>query len=345
SNNPRALSSRALVVVAAVAVITLCLWALQPLVEVALLVFAGVLLAVFLRGVSDWICRKIGLPQPWSLAAVVVGIVGILVAGAWLLAPSLAAQIDELVRRVPEALGRLGDRLTQYEWGRRLVSTVSEWDAFAPRRALQGATSLLSTTAGAVTSFLVFVFLGLFLAAEPKVYRKGLLKLVPIPRRARADEILSDTGCVLRRWLLGRFFSMSVVGAMTWIGLAVIGIPIAATLALLAAILTFIPYIGPLLSLLPAALLALLEGPATVGYVVALYAGIQLVESYLLTPMVQRQAVSLPPALTLTGVLVMGALAGGIGLVLATPLTAALLVLVTRVYVQDVLHDPDPSAA
>jgi predicted PurR-regulated permease PerM len=331
--------SRALAALAAVAVIGLSVWVLGGLADPLLLVFAGVLLAIFLRGTSGWLSRHTRLPAGWALAVVLVTLAGLVALSAWLMAPSIATQIDELTRRVPEAADRLSNRLEHYGWGRKLVSQVTDWNLPALRRTLAGATSFLSTSAGVVTSFVVFLFVGLFLAIDPSAYRRGVLRLVPIRKRARAAVVLDEVGGVLGQWLLGKFLSMAVVGGLTYGGLALLGIPLAPTLALLAALLTFIPYVGPLLALVPAILLGWLEGPTQAGYVFALYMGIQLVESYLLTPLVQKRTVSLPPALTIVSQVVMGTLIGGLGIVLATPLAAALLVVVKRAYVQDALGD------
>jgi predicted PurR-regulated permease PerM len=133
--------------------------------------------------------------------------------------------------------------------------------------------------------------------------------------------------------------SMIVVGLLTAVGLWALGMPLALTLGLLAALLTFIPNLGPTLAVVPAALLALLQSPTKSLYVILLYLVIQAVESYLLIPLVQRQAVSLPPALTITAQVLLGILVGGFGLVLATPLTAAVMVLVRMLYIEDALGD------
>ena len=132
---------------------------------------------------------------------------------------------------------------------------------------------------------------------------------------------------------------MIIIGVLTAVGLWLLGVPLALTLGLLAALLTFIPNIGPILAVVPAALLALLQSPTRALYVVLLYLGIQTVESYLLTPLMQKRTVSLPPALTIFAQVLMGILVGRIGLVLATPLTAALFVLVKMLYVEDILGD------
>jgi predicted PurR-regulated permease PerM len=138
--------------------------------------------------------------------------------------------------------------------------------------------------------------------------------------------------------MLGKLAAMIAVGLLTWLGLLALDIPLSLTLALLAALLTFFPNFGPVLSAVPAVLLGLLEGPARAAYVVALYLGVQTVESYILTPLIQRQTLSLPPALTLVAQVVLGTLAGAIGVAVATPLTVVLIVLVTHLYVEDVLE-------
>ncbi|AUX29046.1 MULTISPECIES: AI-2E family transporter [Sorangium] len=329
-----------MVALAAAAVIGLLLWTLRAVFDVVALVFAGILLAVFLRGIGDWLSRRTPLSSGWALIVTVAALAAVVTAGVWLIAPSLAAQVDELAQRLPQAARRIAEHAGRYAWGRELAERLSDVRVLPhARQALVGATRLLSTTLGALAGAVIVLFVGLFLAAEPATYRKGLLRLVPIARRERASTVLDDTGHILRRWLLGRLLSMAVVGVMTWIGLALLGIRLALVLAILAATLTFVPYIGPLLALVPAALLGLLQGPAMAGYVAALYLGIQLVESYLITPLIQRSTVSLPPGLILATQVLMGTLTGGLGVVLATPLLAALVVLAKRVYVEGVLGD------
>jgi predicted PurR-regulated permease PerM len=199
-----------------------------------------------------------------------------------------------------------------------------------------------STALGGFGSLVVILFVGLFAAFEPALYRRGLLRLLPPGRRARAGEILSLMAHTLRMWMLGKMASMALVGIATWVGLALLGIPLAVVLSLLAAVLAFIPNLGPILSVIPAILLALLQGSTTALWVAGLYVGIQAVESYILTPLLQKNLVSLPPAVTLIAQVIMGTLAGGLGVIVATPLTAAALVLIKEAYVRDLLGDDDP---
>jgi predicted PurR-regulated permease PerM len=188
-------------------------------------------------------------------------------------------------------------------------------------------------------SVLIFLFLGLYLAIDPDVYRRGLLRLVPLPKRPRVQDILDEIGHILGRWLVGRIFSMLVVGGITMLGLWLLQVPLPLALGLLAALGELVPNFGPLLAFIPALLLAFTDNSSHALGVLGLYLAVQGLESYVLTPLVERRAVSLPPALTITAQVLLGLLAGGLGLVLAAPLTATAMILVQRLYVEDVLHD------
>ncbi len=182
-------------------------------------------------------------------------------------------------------------------------------------------------------------FVGLYAAYEPDLYRNGLIKLVPIDRRDRTKEVLNEMRSALGRWLVGRFFSMAIVGIATGIAMWLLGIPLPMSLGVLAALLTFIPNFGPLLAAVPQMLLAVNGGTQTVLYVVLFNVILQTVESYLITPLVQRHEVSLPPILTIAAQLVMGVLVGIIGVMMAAPLVVVAMVLVQMLYVQDRLGD------
>jgi predicted PurR-regulated permease PerM len=312
-------------------------------VEVLLLIFAGLLLAIFLRSLADWVKEHTPLSAGWALAAVTLALAALLVGGVGLLAPSVAVQIDELSENLPDSVKRLEDRLDDSRWGQWLLSQAKEADQFLPerQRMLRQATGIFSTTLGTVTGLAIILAVGLYLAAEPGTYRKGVVQLVPAARRSRAREVLAEVGSTLRWWLWGKLLGMLGIGVLTTLGLWLLGVPLALALGLLAALLTFIPNIGPILAVVPAALLALLDSPTKALSVLGLYLAIQTVESYLITPLVQRRTISMPPALTITAQLVLGVLLGAMGVVLATPLTAAAMVLVKMLYIDDALVSTD----
>jgi predicted PurR-regulated permease PerM len=204
---------------------------------------------------------------------------------------------------------------------------------------LSQVTGLFSRTLNAITNFVLILFIGLYLAVTPDLYVGGLVGLVPVGRRSRARQVIQAAGHTLRWWLVGRIFSMIVIGVLSVLGLWLIGVPLALVLGLLAGLLGFIPILGPILALVPPLLLALSNSPQQALYVVLLYGGIQIVESYFLTPMVQQRAVSLPPVLTISSQLILGLLFGFMGIAMAPPLAAMGMVLVQMLYVEDTLGD------
>src|SRR5690606_11173520 len=138
-----------------------------------------------------------------------------------------------------------------------------------------------------------------YLAAEPNLYATGVTKLFPPAKRDRVLQVLFEVSETLRWWLVGKVGSMVFIGILTWIGLSILGIPLALTLGLIAGLLSFIPNFGPIISAVPAILLAFIQSPIQALYVAALYIGVQLIESNLVTPIIERETVELPPALTI----------------------------------------------
>jgi len=305
--------------------------------DLLLLVFAGVLLAIFLRTLSAWLAGATRLPMGVALAVVVLAILGSAVLAGVLYAPRLAEQGDQLTETLPRAVSDLTSRIREYSWG--------EWmlDRFAARAsdtdvAGRAQTALSRLMDGAV-SVIVILFTGLYLAAEPRPYVRGLLHLVPPRHRRRAAETLYATGHVLRWWLFGQALAMALVGLAMGFGLGFIGVQFAFALGVLAGLFEFIPLIGPVIALGPALLIALANDFQQAMYVLVLYTIVQTGESYLLTPLVQRKAVELPPVVTITTQVGLAWAAGPIGLLVAVPLTAVAMVAMQMLYVGDRLGD------
>ena len=342
---------RAGIVVGLVAATVLGLLFIGTALQVLLLLVAGVLLAVFFRGLGSWLSRHTPLSEGWGVLVAVVGIVAMLVGIGWLLAPRISAQWAQLSSQLPNSLGQLRQQLQQYRLGRalmeqepslselkdKLMNSRGEW----VRRSL----GVASTTLGILADGYLILFISAFMAAQPAPYRQGIILLIPKAHRERAREVLNQLGRTLFRWLLGKLFSMLVVAVLTALGLWLLSMPLALTLALFAGLFSFIPNFGPLIGLVPALLLAFTQGPTKALYVVLLYLAVQLVESNLITPLVQRRMVALPPALVILSQVVLGVFTGSLGLILATPIVAMLLVLVKMLYIHDVLDDPQPEAA
>ena len=344
---PRSLASGATLahagVVAALFVALLVAWYAR---DVLLFAFAGVLLAVFLRTLARWVHRRTRLPTSVALAAVVILILGSITLTFWLRGPAIASEFEALREDVPRAAAAVEERLQQYEWGRRVVDGLPSLEEALPnaRSAVSRVTGVVSRTFGALTTFVVILFLAIAFAATPRPYVSGLLALVPPRKEARAREVLERVTDTLWWWMVGRVLSMAVIGVATGIGLWLLGIPLAFTLAVIAALLTFIPNIGPLLAALPAVLLGLAQSSRMALYVALLYLGVQAVETYVLGPVIDRRTVALPPALTVIAQLLLVMVAGILGAALAAPLAAVVVVLVGMLYVHDVLGRPEGGA-
>jgi len=334
------LTKRTLIVaVAGTAVIALLL-AVWHVSQILLLIFASLLLALFLRTLAEFISRHTPLSVNWSLAVVVLTLLGVFVLILALYGPAIADGFYQLFRQLPTALDRLRNTLGQYAWGPAVLDTLSRaGDTMTNPQQLSRIAGIFSTAFGALGSLFIVIVLGLYFAADPKTYINGTARLFPRERRGRVWEAFNRIGHALRWWLIGRIAAMLAVGVLTGIGLMVLGVPFAFILGLVAAALDFVPNIGPLIAAVPAVMVGLSQGGWTALYVAILYLVIQALEGYLITPFIQQKIVSLPPALLLAAQLVMGASFGILGLLLAPPLVVVIMVLVQMLYMRDVLGE------
>ena len=317
--------------------------------DVVLLVFAAALLAIFLSGLADVIKPYVKLGD--GLRVLLVSVILLAVVGGTiaLLSPSIADQMRHLREELPKSAVSVTHYLSQFGWGRSLIEQLPSFEDVRSNinlsSLLSGVGGVFTSTLGAFGNVAIVVLLAIYLASEPRFYSEGFVRLFPIPRRPRVTEILHQVYESLRWWLIGKFGSMLFIGFLTWTGLSILGVPIALTLALLAGLLSFIPNFGPIISAVPALLIAFVDSPITAVYVLILYIGVQIIESNVITPLIERETVELPPALTVVFQLGLGSLVGGLGLVLATPLLAMIVVIVQLVYLQDILGDREQGLA
>lgn len=304
--------------------------------DVLLIFFGGILLAILLRGVADQASAHFGLSPRIALAIVLIAFAIVIVLGGWLLATQVANQIEELGTSLSQVWRQLKEHLGREMWGRQVLALVARMQADSA--AAGGVSQVFATTLGALVNAAVVLFIGVYVAINPRWYRHGFIRLISPPRRARAREILEAIGHTLRWWLFGRAIGMIIVGIATSIGLWLLGVPFAAGLGVIAAALDFVPFAGPILAAAPGVLVALSDGATQVVYVLLLYFAIQLVEGYVLTPLIEQRSVHLPPALTIGAQVLLAVLVGPVGVAVATPLTAVSVVLIEKLYVEDKLE-------
>lgn len=337
----RNVATKTLVQSAVVAGVALFVGLLLYATEIILLIFAGILVAILFCNLSDWLQRITGLGRKLCIAASIIMPFLALGIFIWAVAPSVSVQMGELIERVPKAVEDLERQARQYQWFERLMEQQERLRQALPSgsKAFNLLGKFFYTTFGALGNLVFALAVGIFIAVTPRVYINGLLHLVPLHRRERTEEVLKATGDTLGSWLLAKLIEMLIIGVMTTVGLWLIGIDLALVLGIIAALLSFIPNFGPIMSIIPAILIAMVGGTDQVLYVIALYAGVQTIESYLLTPLLQKHMVDLQPALTLTVQILFGVLAGIQGLILSVPLTAAAMVMIQMWYVEDMLGD------
>lgn len=317
-----------------VAIALLALAALVWTVVDALVIgFGGIVFATVLVALSRPLSRVTGLAPRWSLMIVIVGLVVVGGAFAWLFGNEVAGQFSELQRRLPEAVASLRAWLEGSPAGRTVVDSVR--DAAANAELVSQAGLVATGVVGATGNLLLIVFLGIYFASDPAMYRDGAVRLVPPPHRPRVREALDASGDALRKWLVAQAIAMVTVGVLTGVVLAIVGVPLALSLGVLAGLFDFIPVVGPILAAVPGILLAFTEGPQMALYAAIVYLGVQQLEGNVISPLVQRWAVRLPPVLGLLAIVACGILFGALGVIFAIPMAVVTMVLVKKLYVDE----------
>ncbi len=307
--------------------------------EVLLLLFAGVLLAVLLRVPSVWLSHWTGIGERWSVSVVLALLLGASVATGWIAGPDVARESQALASGMVESLAELEEQARAYPAVSEAIDEVKRLFADGIPRIWSRLGGLGATLLGGLGAVFIVLFVGIFFAFNPRLYLDGLLRLVPLPRRTRACEVLAEVGRTLRGWLLGQMISMLLLWLSTWLVLHLLGVPLAFILALLTGLLTFIPYLGPLLAAIPIGLVAFAVSPSLGALTLGCYLVIQNIESNVVMPLVLEKTVKLPPALSVASQLLMASVVGTLGVLLATPLLAVAIVLVRMLYVEDALGD------
>ncbi len=339
--------------------------------------FLGVLFGLAVTAGVDRL-ERFRIPRGLGAFLIVFGFLGLLgLFFAWS-GPTLAQQSRELRVRLPEALDRIEVWVEQNRdspIAGFLLGSVEQaatgGDSAAPAATgptaagsdttgapgvdagqqlrnrvisqLSGATRylfpFLSSTLAVLAGVLLVIFLAIYVAVEPKTYHDGLMHLFPHDARPRAGEVLTAVATVLRRWLVTQLIAMLVIGTVTTVVLVILDVPAAFPLGMLAGLLEFIPTIGPILSAVPAIAMGFIDSPEKALWVAIAYWGIQFLENQLLIPILMREGVDIPPAMTILAQAVMALVFGFIGLLVAVPLLAAGMVVVKMLYVEDVVGD------
>jgi predicted PurR-regulated permease PerM len=327
--------SRTLRISAVGLLLIIVLWGLR---DILLLGFAAVLIACVLRGAGNVLHRHSGLGDGLSLLAVVSMIV--LALGALMLwrGTAIAEQVSQMSDQLTRQIEQLWRDMSGSGWTAWLAKQLRSVSDSASKNLTGYVPGVASSVLGIGGSVVVVLATALFLAISPRSYIDGGLRLLPISWRPRGREVMLQTGNTLQLWFLGQSADMVIVALLVGAGLFLLGVPMAPTLALLAGLLNFVPYVGALAGAVPAILVALAQSPTMALWVALLFICVQTLEGNVIAPLIQRRTISLLPALTILSQTILGSLFGVVGLVVATPLTAALMTAVRMIYIDDLLE-------
>ena len=308
-----------------------------------LLLFAAIVAAILVSAGVDWLRAKLKLGRGMAFALILLVALGAAFLIIWVSGPNIVEQVVVLKSALPRAADQLVGRVQGYGWGQWMLEQWSDYSQLSSNvsYALTRIGGIVLSTASLVMGLVIVAFLCVYLALEPEVYLSGIRRATPRRYRATVDACAASVVRSLRWWLLARMFAMAAVGIFVSLGLWILGVPLAGTLGIIAAILTFIPNVGPILSVVPAALLAVAISPLKGLLTVLLFLLVHGLEGNVITPLLERKIVRLPPALTLTAQLLLASIAGPLGLALAAPLMATMLG-ISKVLLPDDSHSEDP---
>ena len=324
------------VIVIATAAGVYAMWRLS---ELLLLVFACALVALIFFDVARWISNKTRLSFGLSLAVAVLSIIALLVGAFWFFGQSLSSEFTTLAQRLPAAWASFQVKASQTTAGALLIERAA---SFAPdgQSIVNIATNILTGLGTVVSALAIVIVGGIYLAAQPRLYGHGVMLLTPQGARGKLRHTFDAVADSLNAWLLGQGLGMLFVGIATTVGLLFVGIPAAPAIGLVAGLCEFVPYLGTIVVVIPAVILGFGESTTTGIWTVVVLIGVQQIQGNLVMPLLQSRMVELPPALTIFSLVAAGVLLGPVGVILATPLTVMLMVVVKAVYVQP--HDLDP---
>jgi predicted PurR-regulated permease PerM len=328
-------TSRVWLLIAAAVGIVIGAWFVPSLLQVFLVIFAGMLFGNFLAQLSSVVMRAANIRYGAAYTIVIILLLAIVGGTMYYMGHRITFQVNILLEQLNQASSHVESQLGLQNWWQQFSRIAPQVrPAWAADKAVSTATSAAWSALNVVGGALLFAFLGFYFALQPQLYREGFLALFRPSARGRARTILEQSARRLWWWVLGRLIGMAVIGVATSIGLWLIGIPLAITLGVLAGLMNFVPNIGPIIAGIPAVLFGLQQGTNIAIYVLVFYFLLQFLESYFLTPFIDQHQVAIPPGLMLSTQLLLGVLAGFLGLLLATPLTVLAVILVNELHVE-----------
>lgn len=304
----------------------------KALFNILLLSLAGILIAIYFHGCARILQRNLHLSPKLSIFLSVILNILLLVGFFWFVGARLQQQVSQLSDTLPVTIQNAKDQMSQSTIGGKILGYLNTTGS--SQKTLSVAKRFFSSSFGILSDLYIIILLGLFFTSSPSLYKKGIVHLLPVKAKDKGDELINEISTVLKKWLKGQIIGFFFIAVLTGIGLLIIGMPLVLTLALIAGLLNFIPNFGPIIALIPGALLALMQGPTMAIIVICMYTFIQIIQSAVTQPLIQKKMVNIPPALTILGQVAFGLLAGFWGVLLAVPVVAILMTVINNLYIE-----------
>jgi predicted PurR-regulated permease PerM len=318
--------------VVAVAIIPVLIWYLFG---VVLMVFGAIIFAMLLRLGAQPFMRWLSLPEPLALGLSGLLVVIVIAGVGYSFGSRISDEFQDVVQRASSASIAIQTSLQGSEFGNLLLSHISGTD-FSLTTVLSG---FLRVSTTFLEGLLIVLISGAYLAAQPRLYRRGLIWLFPPAKHARVAEIIDGIGEALRLWLVGQLFQMALIGALVALAVWLVGVPSPLALGLIAGVGEFIPYLGPILAAIPGLLVALTKSPEVMLWALFAYVIIHQIEGQVVAPLIQHRMVSIPPAVMLLGIAALTYLFGTTAIIFAAPIVVVIFAGVNLLYVRDTLHE------
>lgn len=330
-----------LIVFVALFVLTFIFNLIHPIFQVLLMLYMGILVAVLFSGIAFLVQQQINVSYRTAVAIAILAIFVLAILGGWFMGREAVKEFSEMVKKLPKVEQTIKDELNKHEWGKSLLHLSSKTSKFWSLSGglLNDLTGFFSETIGIAVTIAIILITGIYMSLNPDLYLRGAVKLFPINRRDRAKDTLNSIGRALRLWLVGRVITMLGVGLLTGIGFFIAGMPNTLSLAILAGLLSFVPFLGPIAAAVPAVLIAVFHNIMLLVPVGIIFVIVHMFEGYLVTPLIQQRTVDLPPVILITAQVTIGMLLGIPGIIIATPLTIVTIVVIQKVYIEDFLGD------
>ncbi len=312
--------------------IVILLLLFKALFSILLLSLAAILVAVYFRGCADILHRNLKWPlKLCTFLSVFLNL--LLLAGFfWFVGAQLQQQVSQLSDTLPKTIQNVKDHLNNTDLGSKVLNFLNNSGSSLKMETI--GKKFFSSSFGVLSDLYILLLLSIFFTADPMLYKRGIVHLLPEKAKDRGAKLLDEMVVVLKKWLKGQIIGFFVIAVLTGVGLWIVGMPLVLTLALIAGVLNFVPNFGPIVALIPGVLLASMQGPTTALIVAGIYTVVQIFQSAVTQPLIQQKMVDIPPALTIFAQVAFGMLAGFWGVLMATPIVALLIKIVNRLYVE-----------